>query len=165
MHQYSLISIQRKNQSLKSECQKSLNKLLIVSLFFITPGCSNILANTQPYTSQSPILNSNKKIFVQEELYFGLSKPSGVVSETEWQQFLNGVITPRFREGLTVKDAYGQYMNKSGKLSQEKTKLVILIYEKSLAKNQMVSEAIANYKRTFQQESVLRVTSNVNVSF
>lgn len=98
-------------------------------------------------------------------MYFGLSKPSGVVSETEWQQFLNGVMTPRFREGLTVKDAYGQYMNKSGKLSQEKTKLVILIYEKSLAKNQMVEEAIANYKRTFQQESVLRVTSNVNVSF
>lgn len=155
----------QKNKSLRLKWQKSLNKLFLVSILFITPGCSNILANTQPHTSRSPALNSNKKNFVQEELYFGLSKPSGVVSETEWQQFLNAVMTPRFREGLTVKDAYGQYMNKSGKLSQEKTKLVILIYENSLAKNQMVEEAIANYKRTFQQESVLRVTSNVNVSF
>ncbi len=155
----------QKNKSLRSKWQKSLNKLFLVSIIFITPGCSNILANAQPHTFRSPALNSNKKIFVQEELYFGLSKPSGVVSETQWQQFLNGVMTPRFREGLTVKDAYGQYMNKSGKLSQEKTKLVILIYENSLAKNQMVEEAIANYKRTFQQESVLRVTSNVNVSF
>ncbi len=164
MHQYFIIPIHRQIKSALG-WQKSLNRLFIVSILVINPGCSHILANAQPQTSQRPTFHSNKKTFVKEELYFGLSKPSGVVSETEWQQFLNGVITPRFQGGLTVKDAYGQYMSKSGKISQEKTKIVILIYENNLAKNQKVEEAIANYKRTFQQESVLRVTSNVNVSF
>lgn len=164
MYQDFIIPIRRKIK-LASKWQKSLNQLFIVTIIFITPGCSHILANAQPQISQRPALNSSKKTFVKEELYFGLSKPSGVVSETEWQQFLNGVITPCFQAGLTVKDAYGQYMSKSGKISKEKAKIVILIYENSLAKNQMVEETVANYKRTFQQESVLRVTSNVNVSF
>jgi Protein of unknown function (DUF3574) len=160
MYQHSIIPIKS-----ALAWQKSFHQLFIVSILFITPSCSHILANAQPQASQSPALNSEKKIFVKDELYFGLSKPAGIVSETEWQQFLSGVITPRFQAGLTVKDAYGQYMSKSGTINQEKTKIVILIYENSSAKNRMVEESIANYKRTFQQESVLRVTSSVNISF
>lgn len=88
-----------------------------------------------------------------------------MVSEVEWQLFLNRVITPRFQEGLTVMDAYGQYLNSSGKLTREKTKVVILIYENSSNRNQMIEEVIASYKQKFQQESVLRVNTNVRLSF
>ncbi len=109
---------------------------------------------------------SSQKTLIKDELYFGLSKPGGKkISEVEWQQFLNRVITPRFKEGLTVMDANGQYLNNFGKLTKEKTKLIILVYETNPTKNQMVQETISSYKKTFQQEAVLRVTSNVNVSF
>lgn len=74
------------------------------------------------------------------------------------------VITPRFRAGLTVLDASRQFLNSSGILIKEKSKIVILIYESSREKNQAIHEIIETYKRTFQQESVLRATSEVKVS-
>jgi hypothetical protein len=40
-----------------------------------------------------------------------------------------------------------------------------LIYESSREKNQAINEIIAPYKGTFQQESVLRATSEVKVYF
>lgn len=128
----------------------------MVGLLTTTPACTNCLTRAE----------SSQKTLIKDELYFGLSKPGGkTISEVEWQQFLNRVITPRFKDGLTVMDANGQYLNNSGKLSREKTKLIILVYETNQSKNQMVQEAISSYKKTFQQEAVLRVTSNVKVSF
>lgn len=144
--------------------QKSVNSLILTSLLFIAPVHTNTFVRAQ--SAQTSTQNSTEKIFTKDELYFGLSKLGGdTISELEWQLFLNRVVTPRFREGLTVIDAYGQYLNSSGKLTREKTKLVILIYENSRTKNQMIEEVIASYKRKFQQESVLRVTSTVKVSF
>ncbi|MDM9384837.1 DUF3574 domain-containing protein [Chlorogloeopsis sp. ULAP01] len=143
--------------------QKSLNNLILTSLLVITPVHTNTYLRAQSLQSSE---NSSIKILIKEELYFGLSKPNGgTISEEQWQQFLNRVITPRFQEGLTVMDGYGQYLNSSGSLNREKTKLVILIYENNHKRNQMIEEVIASYKRAFHQESVLRVTSSVKVSF
>ncbi|ARV58306.1 hypothetical protein BZZ01_06350 [Nostocales cyanobacterium HT-58-2] len=144
--------------------QKSLNSLSLAGLLFLVPADTNTFFYTQ--SLPTPTQNSSEKILTKDELYFGLSKPGGkMVSEVEWQQFLNRVITPRFQQGLTVMDAYGQYLNSSGKMTREKTKLIILIYENSPRKNHMIEEMISSYKQTFQQESVLRVTSTVKVSF
>jgi Protein of unknown function (DUF3574) len=139
---------------------KSLNSFIIAGLLLITPACVNKLVNAQD--SQIPINNS----ITRDELYFGLSEPGGkIISELEWQKFVNEILTPRFKEGLTVMDAYGQYLNRDGKVTKEKTKLVILIYENSSARNSQIQEVIAIYKQKFHQESVLRATSNVKLSF
>ncbi|OKH44749.1 hypothetical protein NIES2101_27790 [Calothrix sp. HK-06] len=136
--------------------QKHLKCLAVVGLLITTPACTNLLTRAE----------LSEKTLIKDELYFGLSKPGGkTISEVEWQQFLNRVITPRFKDGLTVMDANGQYLNNSGKLTREKTKLIILVYETNPTKNQMVQETISSYKKTFQQEAVLRVTSNAKVSF
>lgn len=42
---------------------------------------------------------------------------------------------------------------------------IAIIYENNLSKNHMIEQVIASYKQTFQQESVLRVTSTVKLSF
>ncbi|KYC43766.1 hypothetical protein WA1_00960 [Scytonema hofmannii PCC 7110] len=144
--------------------QRSLNNLILTGLLIIVPAYTNTSARAQ--LPQTPTQNSSEKILTKDELYFGLSKPDGkMVSEVEWQLFLRRVITPRVPEGLTVMDAYGQYLNSSGKLTKEKTKLIILIYENSPTKNFQIEEMISSYKQTFQQESVLRITSTVRVSF
>ncbi|BAU06556.1 DUF3574 domain-containing protein [Fischerella sp. NIES-3754] len=144
--------------------QKSLNSLIITGLLFISPIYTSTPVRAQ--SSQTSISHASTKILIKDELYFGLSKPGGkTVSEVEWQLFLNRVITPRLPDGLTVMDVYGQYLDSYGKLTREKTKLVILIYENSQTQNQKIEEIIASYKKTFQQESVLRVTSSVKVSF
>src|SRR5690242_8463818 len=38
---------------------------------------------------------------VRTTLYFGLTRPSGVVSEREWRQFVSEQVTPQFPDGLT----------------------------------------------------------------
>ncbi|BAZ17602.1 hypothetical protein NIES4071_94820 [Calothrix sp. NIES-4071] len=141
---------------LNKSFQNSLNAITLASLLITTPACTNLKTRAE----------SSQKTLIKEELYFGLSKPGGkTVSEVEWQQFLNRVITPRFKDGLTVIDANGQYLNSSGVLVKEKSKVIVVIYENSSTKNKMVKDTISNYKQTFQQEAVLRVTSNVKVSF
>lgn len=52
--------------------------------------------------------------FLRTELFFGLSKPDGEVTEEELQQCLAQHITPRFPEGLTVVTGLGQCSNASG---------------------------------------------------
>ena len=103
---------------------------------------------------------------VKTELYFGLSKPNvGMVSEAEWTAFLDREITPRFRDGLTVLNADGQWLGQDGKVLKEKSKLVILIHEDQAEKGRAIEEIIARYKEVFHQESVLRVTRRVNAAF
>ncbi len=141
--------------------QKALNSLTITGLLFITPACTNELTR-----AQSSPLSAKESIIIKDELYFGLSKPGGkIISEAEWQQFLNSAIAPIFREGLTVINANGQYLNQNGELIREKTKLVILIYPSDITKNSRIQEVVAKYKQRFQQESVLRTTTNVKLSF
>ena len=143
---------------------KTINSLFLASLFLLIPISPPILVRAQlPETSTT---NTSQKILIKDELYFGLTKPGGdTISEAEWQQFLNTAITPRFQAGLTVLDSYGQYLNSNGILVKEKSKVVILIYENSAEKTQAIADIIDIYKRTFHQESVLRVTTESKVSF
>jgi Protein of unknown function (DUF3574) len=128
------------------------------------PVCAATIARAQlPATSET---KTKQTTLLKDELYFGLNKPGGeTISESEWQEFVKTVITPRFREGLTVLDGSGQFLNSAGILIREKSKIVILIYENTPEKNRAITEIIETYKRTFQQESVLRATSEVKVSF
>ncbi|MCW6048750.1 DUF3574 domain-containing protein [Microcoleus sp. A2-C5] len=143
---------------------KHLNSLCLASLLLIVPVCPGTIARAQiPETSDT---NASPKTFLKDELYFGLNKPGGeTIAESEWQDFVKEVITPSFREGLTVLDGSGQFLNSSGILIREKSKIVILIHENSQKNNRAIQEIIENYKRRFQQESVLRTTSEVKVSF
>lgn len=106
------------------------------------------------------------EVFTEVKLYFGLSKSGRrVVSETEWQNFVDHEITPCFKDGLTVLSAYGQYQAESGRLIRENTKIVVLIYQNSRQKEMDIKAIINTYKQTFGQESVLRTTSLIKAAF
>jgi Protein of unknown function (DUF3574) len=66
--------------------------------------------------------------YIRTTLYFGLSHPSGVVSDASWQSFLRDEITPRFPNGLTVWEADGQWRGADGALVRERTKVVSLVH-------------------------------------
>ena len=108
--------------------------------------------------------------FIRTELFFGTDRQDGPdVSEEEFQQFLNQVITPRFPDGLTVLTGYGQFLDSRGVIIQETSKLVILLYpeEERKDKGNRIEKIRECYKERFQQESVLRVDDPrpVRVSF
>ena len=108
--------------------------------------------------------------FIRTELFFGTDRQDGPdVSEEEFQQFLNQVITPRFPDGLTVLTGYGQFLDSRDVIIQETSKLVILLYpeEDRKDKGNRIEKIRECYKERFQQESVLRVDDPrpVRVSF
>jgi hypothetical protein len=96
--------------------------------------------------------------FLRTELFFGMNKPGGVVSEAEFMGFLDTQITPRFPDGLTLLTGHGQFRGSNNVIVKETSKLLILLYPRESARESgaKIEEIRAAYKRAFQQESVLR---------
>src|SRR5262245_50705626 len=61
---------------------------------------------------------------VRTTLYFGLTRPKGVITELEWQVFLHDEVTKRFPDGLTVWDADGQWRTPAGTIDHERSKVL-----------------------------------------
>jgi len=96
--------------------------------------------------------------FARTELFFGSAKPDGVVSEAEFQQFLDECVTPRFPDGLTLVTGLGQFRGATGIPVEERAMLLILLYpdETRRESSRLIEEIREAYKQIFQQESVLR---------
>lgn len=108
--------------------------------------------------------------FIRTELFFGserADKPE--VSDTEFKQFLDQEVTPRFPDGLTVLKGFGQFREADGQIVQESSFVLILLYPRDVLRDSSVKidEIRARYKQCFDQESVLRVDDPraVRVSF
>jgi len=71
--------------------------------------------------------------FTRTTMYFGLTRSTGMVSETEWQAFLNENVTPRFPDGLTVLEADGQYRQSDGTIVRERSKVLVIFHDQKPA--------------------------------
>jgi hypothetical protein len=107
--------------------------------------------------------------FVRTELFFGTAKPDGVVTDEEFNAFLDSIITPRFPDGLTLLKGDGQFMGSDGVIIKEESFVLILLYplEDFRESSRKINVIRERYKVTFDQESVLRVDDPfaVRVSF
>ncbi|WP_224367993.1 DUF3574 domain-containing protein [Hyalangium versicolor] len=100
------------------------------------------------------------------ELFFGLDRENDVpVSEADWQNFVDTSVTPRFKDGLTMFDANGQYLMDNGTLVHENSKVIVLLHDGSAAHSQDIDTIREEYKSRFHQEAVLRVDSTSCVAF
>jgi hypothetical protein len=108
----------------------------------------------------------SNQIFARTELFFGLNKPNGRVSEAEFQRFLASEVTPRFPHGLTLLSGWGQFKNSQNIIEREPSKLLILLYPiEDNYSSQKIQEIRTAYKAMFQQESVLQAGEISCVSF
>jgi hypothetical protein len=137
----------------------SVRVLLVALVCSTAVGCTS----TQPDRSPPGI---DQEIYLKTELYFGLSKPDGGdVSPEDWRTFLDGEITPRFPEGLTVVEATGQYLSATVGLVKEPSVILILLHPPTVTADTLIERIRLLYKTRFQQESVLRVSTPAGVSF
>jgi Protein of unknown function (DUF3574) len=101
-----------------------------------------------------------------ERLYFGRSiGDTAVVTDSAWNGFVRGVLTPAFPEGATVWDAAGQWRAPNGDLVREPSFVVELVHLVTPDTEARVQQVMADYKRRFDQQSVLRLVTNAWAGF
>ena len=107
--------------------------------------------------------------WVETKLYFGLGlidRPEQGVSEARWRDFLDREVTPRFPDGLSVFDVYGQWQGKNQTAPERLRSKMLVIDYPDTAENRDKIEAIrAAWKQKTGDQSVMRVTQPADVSF
>jgi hypothetical protein len=103
------------------------------------------------------------------ELFMGRNSGDRLrVREADWARFLTEEITPRFPEGMSVQDAFGQWRDTSasGRLIREPAKVVRIVLPGDGSPQMERILAISDaYKARFGQQAVMRVLTQVCAGF
>lgn len=102
------------------------------------------------------------------EVYFGLGRrdaDDAAAFEARWQAFLDEEVTPRFPDGFSVLDAYGQWQRQDTRQIQRlNSKLLVVLFQG--AKHRRDLDALrAAWKQRTGDESVLLAITPAEVSF
>jgi hypothetical protein len=150
-------------------------RLLLAALFLAVAGCASPPpASVHTHDPASSTLQGDaarpaQAQWLRTELYFSvgsIDRKEGAVSPARWREFLDKEVTPRFPDGFSVLDAYGQWRDKGAKEPERlSTKVIVILHENS-PKNAGSIEAIRlAYKRITGDLSVLRLSQPAEVSF
>jgi hypothetical protein len=113
-----------------------------------------------------PSCKGGAQAFVRTDLFFGRARPGGVVTEAQFKAFVDVDVTPRFPDGLTLLAGIGQFRDTHGATQVEGANVLILLYPRDDAHADRKIDAIrSDYRRRFEQHSVLRADSVSCVSF
>ncbi|AXB44358.1 DUF3574 domain-containing protein [Amycolatopsis albispora] len=140
-----------------------MKKLVGVAAVALAVGVGGGVAAAGPSTSDSVAGDAYKRT----ELYFGSVKADGSeVTPEEFELFVDKEVTPSFPDGLTRLEGNGQWRNSTGEIIKERSYVLILLYPfGDRAANGEIQEIREDYKRLYDQESVLRADSTEKVSF
>ena len=90
----------------------------------------------------------------------------GGKTDARWRQFLAHEVTPRFPDGLTVYDTYGQWRDpKRNVIVREQSRVLRIIVPADVSANDKIAAVAEAYKKQFSQKSVGIVTRPACVSF
>lgn len=106
--------------------------------------------------------------WVRSELYFAVGNEDGsdAIDEARWRAFLDREVTPRFPDGLTVLDGYGQWLfREQGRQVRQRSKILVLLHEDTLQRSADIDAIRQAWKRETAHESVLWARQSVDVSF
>ena len=112
--------------------------------------------------------------WVRSELYFGVGEETGpskreqtdVISDAQWRAFLDKEVTPRFPDGLTVFDAYGQWLFRGApEPNRLRTKVLVILHEDSPQRRNDIEAIRLAWKQATKHQSVLWSRQPVEVSF
>ena len=116
--------------------------------------------------TDAPVCPDGSDEWVRYELFMGRSSQSvEVVDDAAWDAFLDDTVTPRFPDGLTVFDGSGQWRGSDGMVRKERSKVLVILAPPGDDGESRIGEVSDEYKRRFNQESVLQVVTGACVSF
>mgnify|MGYP002652851323 FL=1 len=112
--------------------------------------------------------------WVRSELYFGVGTETGpadrpqaeTITEERWRAFLDKEVTARFPDGLTVLDAYGQWLFRGdASPNRLRTKVLVVLHEDTPQRRADIEAIRLAWKQQTQHQSVLWSRNAVDVSF
>lgn len=113
------------------------------------------------------IQSSGMESVLLERLYFGRKAADSLsVTDSAWAVFLKDVVSSRLPSGFTFWAAEGEWRDSDGHSRHEPSFVLEVIHPPRLAAvDSAIVAIIAEYKRRFSQESVLRVVTDGRASF
>ncbi|MCF5705483.1 DUF3574 domain-containing protein [Pseudomonas syringae] len=150
-------------------------RLLLAALFLAVAGCASPPpASVHTHDPASSTLQGDaarpaQAQWLRTELYFSVGSidgKEGLVSPARWREFLDREVTPRFPDGFSVLDAYGQWRDKGAKEPERlSTKVIVILHENSVQRSRDIEAIRLAYKRITGDLSVLRLSQPAEVSF
>lgn len=153
---------------------------LIFAVLLATSGCASLSSKTpSAYAATAEMQGdaarpSNGTGWVRSELYFGVGEEQGAgdrpqsdtISEAQWRAFLDKEVTPRFPDGLTVFDTYGQWLFRGApEPNRLRTKVLVILHEDSPQRRNDIEAIRLAWKQATRHQSVLWSRQPVEVSF
>src|SRR5688500_7392691 len=105
----------------------------ILALIAALSACNEVVAVTPEVSMEAA---------VSDRLFMGRGLPSGgSVTDQQWKDFLDTVVTPRFPDGLTVFRAEGQWRDPAGgTIKAEQTFVLEIVHSGSAAAMRSMEE-------------------------
>lgn len=146
---------------------------LLASALCASVGCVHprlsVRNTAAPALAGDPAHPGHAQGWVDTRLYFGLGPADQAdkgVSEAAWREFLDKEVTPRFPDGLSVLDVYGQWQSKGANAPERiRSKLLVIDYKDSEENRAKIDAIRSAWKLKTGDQSVLRVTEPADVSF
>jgi len=89
----------------------------------------------------------------------------GGVSEADFARFLDGEVSPRFPQGMTVIDAEGRWTPPAGSMIRTPAKMVMIVLPGAPDDEKKLDAVRLAYKTRFHQPSALLMTTGDCTSF
>jgi uncharacterized protein DUF3574 len=104
---------------------------------------------------------------IMERLYFGRKAADSLsVTDSAWAVFLKDVVSSRLPSGFTFWAAEGEWRGSDGRWYHEPSFVLEVVHpSRSAAVDSAILAIVAEYKRRFNQKSVLRVVTDGRASF
>lgn len=104
---------------------------------------------------------------VTERLYFGRTiANTREVTDSAWAVFVREIVSASLPTGFTYWTAEGEWRGSDGRPVREPSFVLEVVHaERSASADSAIVAIIAEYKRRFNQESVLRVVTAGRASF
>lgn len=154
--------------------------LLLVVAFVVAPSLAGCVGHGGAHPDRpavAPALHGDAARpaaasgWVRSELYFGIGRDGGGddptrIDAARWRAFLDGEVTPRFPDGLTVFDAHGQWrFDGSDTPERQRSKVLVILHEDTPRRRADIEAIRLAWKQATGHQSVLWSRHAVDVSF
>lgn len=153
---------------------RPLRQMTLAALLVLT-GCASLGTEAPSGGKTSATLQGDAArpaaatAWRRSELYFGVGDrddPSTRIDGARWQGFLDREVTTRFPDGLTVFDAYGQWLFRGQTAPERLDSKVLVILHPDTAEERTKIDAIRSaWKAETGHQSVLWASQVADVSF